>query len=80
MQEVGENEGRRISRTIERNKGMTRLRKKIDKNSRVKLRRKYEKALKDPKIKQRQVRAPQHEEYTGELTGARAARVRSVAY
>ncbi len=41
---VGEDDVRGINRKILKNKGLTRKRKKIDRNSRVKLRKKFEKA------------------------------------
>ena len=46
---MGENEGRLINEKISKNKGLMKKRKKIEGNSRVKLRQKYKKA----KIKQR---------------------------
>lgn len=74
-----EDEGRGIPYQILKNKGLTRRRKKIDRNSRVKLRKKYESKL--VKLKSKGIYLRKKEDaYRGELTGINAGLIKSVKF
>lgn len=73
----GKNTTREISRKIMKNRGLTRTRKKIDRNSRVKLRMKYDKALKKRKSTVQTMREESARGYGGEMTGIKGNVVKS---
>ncbi len=50
LREVGEDDPRKINYMMLKNKGLTRNRKKIDRNGRVKLKNKYAKAVVKNKV------------------------------
>merc|ERR1712046_86229 len=63
---------RKISYEIMKNKGLTRQRKKLDRNARVKNRVKYDKAMKKRKTMVQEVRQGRSDGgYDGEATGLR---------
>merc|ERR1711988_1083423 len=64
---------RKISHEIYKNKGLTRKRKKLDRNARVKNRVKYDKALKKRKTMVQEIRQGRSDGgYDGEKTGVRS--------
>lgn len=79
IEEVKEDEGRGITYQILKNKGLIRKRKKIDRNSRVKLRKKFEKNKQKLKSKGIFLRKKEST-YKGELTGINAGVIRGVKY
>ena len=59
----------KINRAIEKNRGLTRARKRIDSNPRVKNREKFRKASIRRKGQVREVKSPSSAAYSGEATG-----------
>lgn len=78
VEEKGELAQRNVNYQIMKNKGLTRNRKKIDRNSRVKLRVKYDKALKKRKGKVQDYKGSR-DNYSGEHTGLRANLIKSTS-
>ena len=75
---VEENEGRKITYEMLKNKGLTRKRKKVDRNSRVKLRMKFGKSMN--KLKSKGIFLRKKESvYRGELTGINAGLIKGVS-
>ena len=68
---------RNINYDIEKSKGITRKRKKIDRNSRVKLRVKYEKAMKQRSSKVQEYKEGPKGKYGGETTGLKSNLIKS---
>lgn len=60
-----------------KSKGLTRKRKKIDRNSRVKFRNKYEKALKQRATRVRDYIEGPKAKYGGETSGLRVGHIKS---
>lgn len=60
-----------------KSKGLTRKRKKIDRNSRVKHRAKFEKALKQRKSRVQEFQEGPKGKYGGEASGLRVGHIRS---
>lgn len=60
-----------------KNKGLTRKRKKIDRNPRVKLREKYRKALIKRKSKVQEFKEGPQSKYSGEKTGLKSGIIKS---
>ena len=78
LSKVDENEGRKITYEMLKNKGLTRKRKKIDRNSRVKLRMKFGKSMN--KLKSKGIFLRKKEDvYRGELTGINAGLIKGVS-
>lgn len=69
---MGDRIQRNINYDIEKAKGITRKRKREDKNPRVKRRRQFEKMEKAHKIKVQQFKEGPQSVYAGEQTGIRA--------
>lgn len=78
LKTVPEDEGRKITYEMLKNKGLIRKRKKIDRNARVKHRMKYKKSL--TKLKSKGIYLRKREPvYKGELTGINAGLIKSVS-
>lgn len=78
LKTVPEDEGRKITYEMLKNKGLIRKRKKIDRNARVKHRMKYKKSLN--KLKSKGIYLRKREPvYKGELTGINAGVIKSVS-
>lgn len=78
LTKVNEDEGRKISYEMLKNKGLTRKRKKVDRNSRVKLRQKFGKTMNKLKSKGIYLRK-RDKVYQGELTGINAGLIKGVS-
>ena len=70
---------RNVNYTIMKSKGLTRKRKKIDRNPRVKHREKYRKALAKRKSRVQEFKEGPQAKYGGESSGFRAGIIRSTA-
>lgn len=70
---------RNVNYTIMKSKGLTRKRKKIDRNPRVKHREKYRKALAKRKSRVQEFKEGPQGKYGGESSGFRAGIIRSTA-
>jgi U3 small nucleolar RNA-associated protein 3 len=78
LAKVNEDEGRKITYEMLKNKGLTRKRKKVDRNSRVKLRMKFGKSMN--KLKSKGIYLRKREKvYQGELTGINAGLIKGVS-
>jgi U3 small nucleolar RNA-associated protein 3 len=70
---------RNVNYTIMKSKGLTRKRKKIDRNPRVKHREKYRKALQKRKSRVQDYQEGPKGKYAGESSGFKAGIIRSTA-
>ncbi len=74
---MDENIQRNINYVIMKSKGLTRKRKKIDRNSRVKHREKYRKALIKRKSRVQEFKEGPQTKYGGEASGLRTRLIKS---